>query len=50
MKTLETKKAKLLEEKEMDWRMKSKAIWLDLGDQKKIHNFANHRSNINTIL
>jgi hypothetical protein len=38
-------------DKEVDWRIKSKVVWLELGDNntKLFHSFTNHRWIINTI-
>jgi hypothetical protein len=35
----------------VDWRIKSRAVWIELGDEnmKYFHHFANHRKNHNTI-
>jgi hypothetical protein len=40
-----------LDEKEVDWRLKSRAIWLDKGDEntKFFHAFVKGRKEINTI-
>eukprot|EP00253_Pinus_taeda_P028876 PITA_28876 len=48
---LESQKAKILLEKEEQWRLKSRAIWLQVGDgnTKFFHNFANGRKASNTI-
>eukprot|EP01018_Ginkgo_biloba_P018081 Gb_04379 [translate_table: standard] len=48
---LESKKCKLLLDREKDWRIKSRAIWLQQGDQntKYFHNYARFRENQNTI-
>lgn len=49
--SLENRKIKILQEKEEQWRMKSRAIWLQAGDgnTKFFHNFANGRKATNTI-
>ena len=51
MKSLENKKDSLLAKEEQLMRLKSRALWLEAGDKnkKKIHRFASHRKNINTI-
>jgi hypothetical protein len=40
-----------LEKEEKEWRLKSRAIWLEVGenDTNNFHQFANFRRNINTI-
>jgi hypothetical protein len=52
VKLLEEKKRNLLLEKEKEWRIKSKAIWLQQGDEntKLFHRYANRRKNINSCL
>jgi hypothetical protein len=42
---------RLLRDKEMDWRMKSRATWLELGDHniRYFHKFGSHRKSVNTI-
>eukprot|EP00253_Pinus_taeda_P002170 PITA_02170 len=49
--TLERSKAKILLDKEEEWRLKSRAIWLKAGDEntKFFHNYAKGRKNANTI-
>jgi hypothetical protein len=51
LRELEAERSKLLLEKELDWCIKSKAIWLDVGDQNTnfFHNFTNHKKTRNTI-
>lgn len=48
---LEKQKSKLLLDKEEQWRLKSRATWLQAGDgnTKFFHNFANGRKASNTI-
>ncbi len=48
---LEKQKIKLLQDKEEQWRLKSRAIWLQAGDSntKFFHNLANGRKASNTI-
>ena len=48
---LETEKAKLLRQKEEDWRLKIRAIWLQAGDEntKFFQQHANGRKAANTI-
>jgi hypothetical protein len=50
-KDLESKHAKLLLDKEREWRLKSRATWIDWGIKIPIffQNFANHRKSVNTI-
>jgi hypothetical protein len=45
VKRLEDKQRKLLLEKEKEWRLKSKALWLQAGDDntKFFHRYANCR-------
>jgi hypothetical protein len=51
LKELEGKKKVLLNKENVEWTLKSKAIWLIEGDnnKKKIHKYANYRRKINTI-
>ena len=51
LKTLESKKYSLLIKEEKLMRLKSRALWLEVGDKntKKFHSFSSHRKNINTI-
>eukprot|EP00253_Pinus_taeda_P034819 PITA_34819 len=48
---LEKKREKILLEKEEEWRLKSRAIWLKAGDEntKFFHNYAKGRKAANTI-
>eukprot|EP00253_Pinus_taeda_P030442 PITA_30442 len=48
---LEKRRAKILLDKEEEWRLKSRAIWLKAGDEntKFFHNYAKGRKNANTI-
>lgn len=48
---LEKKKIKLLQDKEEQWRLKSRAIWMKAGhsNTKFFHNLANDRKASNTI-
>eukprot|EP00253_Pinus_taeda_P025127 PITA_25127 len=48
---LEKSRAKILLDKEEEWRLKSRAIWLKAGDEntKFFHNYAKGRKNANTI-
>jgi hypothetical protein len=50
-KQLEEKKRNILLEKEKEWRLKSRAIWLQAGDEnsKFFHRYANGRKNINFV-
>jgi hypothetical protein len=49
---LESKRVKLLQEREAKWHMKRNIVWLDLGNEntKFFHFFSNHQKNVNTIL
>eukprot|EP00253_Pinus_taeda_P015079 PITA_15079 len=49
--TLEKMRAKILLEKEEEWRLKSRAIWLKAGDENTnfFHNYEKGRKNANTI-
>jgi hypothetical protein len=40
-----------LKTNETTWRLKSKALWLEKGDNntKYFHEYANHHKNVNTI-
>lgn len=51
LKDLEFLRRKLPDEKKEVWRLKSQALWFEKGDEntKKIHLFANHRKNSNTM-
>lgn len=48
---MENQKEKILLEKEEQWRLKSRAMWLQVGDgnTKFFHNFTNCRKATNTI-
>jgi hypothetical protein len=48
---LEGKKRDILLEKEKEWRLESRAIWLQVGDEnsKFCHCYSNDRKNINFI-
>eukprot|EP00253_Pinus_taeda_P010579 PITA_10579 len=48
---LEKSRAKILLDKEEEWKLKSRAIWLKEGDEntKFFHNYAKGRKNANTI-
>jgi hypothetical protein len=51
VKLLEDKKRNILLEKEKEWRLKSRALWLQAGDEntKFFHRYANCRKNINLV-
>lgn len=51
LKCLENKRNEWLKQEEVEWRLKSRALWLQAGDNntKKFHHYANHRRNVNTI-
>ena len=48
---LEKQRSQILLDREEEWRLKSRAIWLLTGDEntKKFHNFAKDRRTMNTI-
>jgi hypothetical protein len=49
---LEQWKINILDDKEVAWRLKSRALWLEKGDHentKYFHHDAMHRKNVNTI-
>ena len=48
---LESKRRKILLDSEQEMRMKSKAIWMDYGDENInfFHQFAKHKKTINFI-
>lgn len=48
---LEGRRNTLLQEREESWRLKSRAIWLECGDEntKKNHAYAKGRKSLNTI-
>ena len=49
---LESKKRKILSEREQEARQKCRGLWLLCGDDDTLffHNFANNRKSVNTIL
>jgi hypothetical protein len=51
VKVLEYKMRHILFEKEKEWRLKSRALWLWVGDEdtKFFHRYSNYRKNINSI-
>jgi hypothetical protein len=51
LKSLEAHKLDWLEKEETSWRLKSRALWLEAGDNNTrfFHQYANYRKNINTI-
>jgi hypothetical protein len=51
LKCLENKRNEWLKKEEVEWRLKSRALWLQAGDNntKKIHHYTNHCRNVNTI-
>jgi hypothetical protein len=51
LQNLEMRKRRLLEWREVKWRMKSRVAWLELGDEniKFFHKYASHKKMINTI-
>ena len=48
---LEKRKRGLLYEKEVIWRLKSRALWLEQGHENRyfFHQFANQGENVNTL-
>jgi hypothetical protein len=48
---LEKKRNEWLKREEEEWRLKSRALWIKVGDNntKFFHNFSNQRQNLNTI-
>jgi hypothetical protein len=48
---LENKRRNLILEKEKEWCLKSRAIWIEAGDEniKFFHHFANYRKNIDSV-
>jgi hypothetical protein len=52
LKSLEDKNKHLLDLEEVEWKLKSRAIWLVEGDNNTnfFHKFASHKKNYNTIL
>jgi hypothetical protein len=51
LKCLENKRNEWLKKEEMEWHQKSRALWLQVGDNntKKFHHYANHCRNSKTI-
>jgi hypothetical protein len=51
IKSLEERRNAWLRKDEQEWRLKSHALWLQVGDNntKFFHHFSNHRRNLNTI-
>jgi hypothetical protein len=51
VKLLEDKKRNLSPEKEKEWRIKRKSIWIQAGDENTrfFHRYENKRKNINSI-
>lgn len=51
LKLLEARNTELFLDREKEWRIKSKATWVDVGDHNTsiFHKFSNHKKRKNTI-
>jgi len=51
LKDLEASSHSWLEKEEQEWRLKSRVLWLEVGDNntKYFHQFVNFRRDLNTI-
>jgi hypothetical protein len=51
LKKLEDVKREMLEQEEVEWRLKSRAIYMEKGDENTIffQNYAKYRKNLNII-